>query len=914
MTDLPPNEPTEGEGTDAPSDDGLLSDDGMSNELPAGIESIEIQTEMEASFLEYAMSVIVARALPDARDGLKPVHRRILWAMFDGGHTPARSHVKCATVVGSVIGNYHPHGDSAIYEAMVRMGQDFSLRHTLVDPHGNFGSPEFPPAAYRYTECRLTKLAMQMVAGIEKDTVDLVDNFDGKKDEPVVLPSRFPNLLVNGSQGIAVGMATNIPPHNLGETIDATIHLIDNPEATPIDLHQFILGPDFPTAGLILGRTGIHDAYTTGKGSVKMRAVAEVVEPTNGPVQIVVTEIPYQTSAEQIARKTAEIVERGDLDGIRAIRNESSGEDTRLVFDLKRDSTASVVLNNLFKFTPMQSTFSANMVALVDGVPRTLNLRELLVAYVEHQREVITRRSQFERDKAASRSHILEGLIRARDVLDEIIALIRASDDRPDARTGLEAEPFSFSPAQADAILDMQLGRLTRLARVNLEEELAELAERIAELDRVLGDPVALDKVIKDELLEIREEFATPRLSIIQHDPGEMAIEDLIDDEEVIITLTGSGYVKAVSVDEFRAQGRGGRGVTGAKLKDDDEDLITHLLKTSAYAYLLFFSTRGKVYRIKAYQIPPSSRTSRGMALVNLLPLEKDERIQAIIDTRDYETKKYLFFATRMGRVKKTLFNAYDSSLKAGLRAIKLNDGDELVDVVATNGVHDIFMVSEKGQALRFREDQVRPMGRTAAGVLGMKFRQGDRLVSMDVYNPDATLLVITNEGYGKRVDPDLFSPKNRAGLGVRAVKLNEKRGLVVGAMFATDTDQVMLISMGGVVIRMRVADISQQGRDATGVTVMSLSDTDRVSAVARILESPPEDSDDAGTGLAPPYDSDGAGTGLAPPPDTEDLAVEFADDDDFGAEHDRGNDDFESGGAEDDELGDTGQIDDEIE
>ncbi len=879
MTDLPPNDP--------PVDLEI-------GELPPGIEPIDIQDEMEASFLEYAMSVIVARALPDARDGLKPVHRRILWAMFDGGHTPARSHVKCATVVGSVIGNYHPHGDSAIYEAMVRMGQDFSLRHTLVDPHGNFGSPEFPPAAYRYTECRLTKLAMQMVASIEEDTVDLVDNFDGKKDEPTVLPSRFPNLLVNGSQGIAVGMATNIPPHNLGETIDATIHLIDNPDATPVDLHQFILAPDFPTGALILGRSGIYDAYTTGKGSVKMRAVAEVVEPKSGPDQIVVTEIPYQTSVEQIARKAAEIVERGDLDGIREIRNESSGEVTRLVFDLKRDATPSVVLNNLFKFTPMQSTFSANMVALVDGVPRTLNLRELLVAYVDHQREVITRRTQFRLDKKKHRSHVLEGLIRARDVLDEIIALIRASDDRPDARAGLEAEPFSFSPIQADAILDMQLGRLTRLARINLEEELAQLAAEIVELEAILADPVRRDSVIKEELQEIKDEFATPRMSILQDDPGEMAIEDLIDDEEVIITLTASGYVKAVSVDEFRAQARGGRGVTGAKLKDDDDDLITHLLQTSAYAYLLFFSNLGKVYRIKAYQIPPSSRTSRGMALVNLLQLEKEEKIQAIIDTRDYETSKYLFFATRMGRVKKTVFNAYDSNLKAGLRAIKLNDGDELVDVVATNGVHDIFMVSEKGQALRFKEDQVRAMGRTAAGVRGMKFRPGDRLVSMDVYHPEAKLLVITNEGFGKRVDPDLFTPKNRAGLGVRAVKVNDKKGLVVGAMFVTEADQVMLISTGGVVIRLRVDGVSQQGRDATGVTVMSLSSSDQISAVARILDSPVEEDADEIDGNALPiidtsevvpddlYDDDG--------PDDDG----FDDDIDNGSDDDDSDDDLE--------------------
>ncbi len=608
MSDVPPS--------DTPTDDG---EDRI--ELPGSIEPIEIQTEMEQSFLDYAMSVIVSRALPDARDGLKPVHRRILWAMFDRGHTPARAHVKSATVVGEVIGSYHPHGDTAIYDAMVRMGQSFSLRHTLVDPHGNFGSPDDPPAAYRYTEARLTALAMKMVEGIDQDTVDLVDNFDGKKQEPVVLPARFPNLLVNGSQGIAVGMATNIPPHNLGETIDATVHLIDHPDATPDDLAAFVQAPDFPTGAKILGRGGIRDAYRTGKGSIKMRAVAEVVED-NKLNQIVVTEVPYQTSVDQIARKAAEMVEKGVIDGIREIRNESARGELRLVFELKRDAAGIVVLNNLYKFTPMQSTFSANMVALVDGVPRTLNLRDLLAAYVDHQREVITRRSQHDRDKAAARIHILEGLIRARDVLDEIIVLIRASDDRQQARSGLEAAPFSFSTVQADAILDMRIGALTRLARINLEEEFTEKQAVIAELDAILADPIKRDQVIKDELSEIRNEFADERRSVLENDPGELGIEDLIDDEEVIITLSASGYIKSVSVGEFRAQARGGRGITGAKVKDDDDDLISHLVQTSAHAYLLFFSNRGKVYRIKAHQVPITSRTSRGLALVNLLQLE----------------------------------------------------------------------------------------------------------------------------------------------------------------------------------------------------------------------------------------------------------------------------------------------------
>jgi DNA gyrase subunit A len=812
-----------------------------------GIEPIEIQAEMEDSFLEYAMSVIIARALPDARDGLKPVHRRILWSMFDQGHRPDRSHVKCATVVGDVIGRFHPHGDTAIYDALVRMGQTFSLRHTLIDPHGNFGSPDDPPAAYRYTECRLTPIAMQLLADIDRDTVDFRPNFDGQHHEPEVLPSRFPNLLVNGSQGIAVGMATNIPPHNLGETIDATVHLIDNPEATPDDLMEFVKGPDFPTKAQILGRVGIRDAYRTGRGSVRLRAVAEIVEggssrgATND--QIVVTEVPYQTSVDQIARKAAELVERGDLTGLREIRNESAKGNTRLVFELKRDATALVVLNNLYKHTPMQTTFSVNMVALVDGVPRTLNLRDALVAYVEHQREVVRRRSEYLLDEARRRAHILEGLLRALDMIDRIIAAIRASEDKAEARDRLMGEGFEFSEIQANYILDMTLSRLTRLARAEIENELEEKRATIAELEAILADPGKLDQVIKDELGEIRDEFADDRRTELVPDPGELDIEDLIDDEDLVVTLSSTGYVKSVSAEEFRTQGRGGRGVTGAKLKDDTDDVVTHLLHTTAHAYLLFFSNQGRVYRIKAHEIPISSRTSRGMALVNLLQLQTDERIQAIVDTRDYETNRFLFFATLQGRVKKTLFTAYDSSLRGGLIAIKLNDGDELVSVVPTNGTDDIFMASKQGQALRFSEDDVRPMGRTAAGVRGMKFRAGDELVSCDVFTSDTELLVITSEGFGKRTDPELFTRKGRAGLGVRCVKVNDQRGKVVEAMFVAADDEILLISEAGVVIRTGVADISQQGRDATGVRVMNLDDDDQVSAVARLF-SVDEDDD----------------------------------------------------------------------
>ncbi|MCP5032490.1 MAG: DNA gyrase subunit A [Actinomycetia bacterium] len=807
------------------------------------IEPIEIQSEMEDSFLEYAMSVIVSRALPDARDGLKPVHRRILWSMFDAGHRPDRSHVKCATVVGDVIGRFHPHGDSAIYDALVRMGQTFSLRHTLIDPHGNFGSPDDPPAAYRYTECRLTPLAMRLLADIDEDTVDFRENFDGKHEEPTVLPARFPNLLVNGSQGIAVGMATNIPPHNLRETIDATIHLIDNPEATPDDLMEFIKGPDFPTRAQILGRVGIRDAYRTGRGSIRLRAVAEIVEGRTND-QIVVTEVPYQTSVDQIARKTAELVERGDITGLREIRNESAKGKTRLVFELKRDATALVILNNLYKYTPMQTTFSVNMVALVDGaqVPRTLNLRDALVVYVEHQREVVRRRTEDRLRRAKARAHILEGLLRALDIIDEIITAIRASEDRAEARDRLMSDTFGFSEIQSNFILDMTLSRLTRLARSEIEKELEQKRVEIAELEAILADDNKLRDVIKTEMLEIREEFGTDRFTALVPDPGELDIEDLIDDEDLVVTLSSSGYIKSISAEEFRTQGRGGRGVTGAKLKDDDDDLISHLLHTTAHAYLLFFSNRGRVYRIKAHEIPVSSRTSRGMALVNLLQLQPDEQIQTIVDTRDYETNRFLFFATRQGRVKKTLFTAYDSSLRSGLIAINLNDGDELVAVVPTNGEDEIFMASRQGQALRFSEDDVRPMGRTAAGVVGMKFRQGDELVSCAVTTGEDEFLVVTSEGFGKRVSPDLFTRKKRSGLGVRCVTVNEKKGKVVGAMFVAPEDEVMLISSGGVIIRTAVSAISQQGRDATGVRVMNLDSSDQVSAVARMFPNGDED------------------------------------------------------------------------
>ena len=634
--------------------------DGITPPLEFGrVEPVEIQEEMERSFLEYAMSVIMARALPDARDGLKPVHRRILYAMLENGVRPDRAHVKCSRVVGDVVGKYHPHAPEAVYDALARMAQDFSLRHPLVDGHGNFGSPHDPPGAMRYTECRLAPLAMQLLAGIDEDTVDMVSNYDGKEEEPWVLPARFPNLLVNGSQGIAVGMATNIPPHNLGEIIDATIHLIDHPEATPDDLMAFVKGPDFPTGGLILGRAGIQDAYRTGRGSIKMRAICTIEDGPRGP-QIIATEIPYQASVESIAEKAADLVNARAIEGIREIRNERANRVNRLVFELKRDAVAQVVLNNLYKHTPLQSSFGVNMVALVDGVPRTLNLAQMLTAYVGHQVEVVTRRTKYRLRKATDRAHIVEGLIRALDMIDLIINLIRSSADKSAARDGLMAEPFSFSEIQAEHILDMTLARLTRLGRAQLDAELATLRETIAELEAILDDPGRLRQVIKDELGEVRAKHADARRAQVTFDPGDLDTLDLIEDEDLVVTMSKAGYIKTVSADAFRTQGRGGRGVAGAKLRDND--YVERTVHTTAHAFLLFFSSRGKVYRLKAHEIPMKERTARGTAIVNLLPLVPGETIQAIIDTRDYETSRFLVFVTRKGQVKKTRFTEYDSS------------------------------------------------------------------------------------------------------------------------------------------------------------------------------------------------------------------------------------------------------------
>ena len=809
-------------------------DDGLGDDPSLSVQPVALQDEMERSFLDYAMSVIMSRALPDVRDGLKPVHRRIIWDMDEQGFRPDRPYVKSARVSGDTMAKYHPHGDSAIYDALVRMAQPFSLRHPLIDFHGNYGSPDFGPAASRYTECRLHPLAMQLLADIDEETVDMTPTYDGSREEPKVLPARFPNLLVNGSQGIAVGMATNIPPHNLGEVIDATIHLIDNPEATAEDLMQFVKGPDFPTGGSILGRAGIMDAYRTGRGSIKMRATASIEETKRGGYQIVVTELPYQTSCSAIAGRIQELVDAGDLDGISDVNDGSAGGKTNLIVTLKRDANANVVLNNLYKLTQLQTSFGVNMVALVDGVPRTLNLLTALQGYVRHQVEVITRRTQFRLDKARKREHLLEGRIKALDVIDQIIALIRASDDAAAAKASLMAVPYEFSELQAADILEMRLAQLTRLSRIDLQTEIEDVRARIIDLQAILDEPERLRDVIKSEMTAIRDEFATPRVCAIAFDTGEMSIEDLVEDKELVIVMTEAQYVKAVPAVNFKTQGRGGRGVSGAKLKSDD--LVRDVIFTTAHAFLLFFSNRGKVYRLRALDIPERERAAKGMPIVNLLPLQAGETIQAIIDTRDFAGERNLFFATLNGTVKKTAFNEYDSSRRDGLIAINLRDKDELVKVIETSGTDDIFMVARSGMTIRFNESEVRAMGRTAGGVRGMKLRPGDELVSVDVARDDTAILMVTESGYGKRTQLEHFNTQGRGGIGVIGIKLTGKKGKVVAAFMVGLDDEIVAVSSGGVMIRMGVRDISSQGRGATGVRLMSLDDGQTVASVAPIL------------------------------------------------------------------------------
>ena len=817
---------------------GGAGDGNGSSQLPLSsgdsVQPIQLQEEMERSFLDYAISTIMSRALPDVRDGLKPVHRRIIWDMDQQGFRPDRPYVKCARVTGDTMARYHPHGDGAIYDALVRMAQPFSLRHPLIDFHGNYGSPDFGPAASRYTEARLHPLAMQLLADIEENTVDLMPNYDGTTEEPTVLPARFPNLLVNGSQGIAVGMATSIPPHNLGEVVDATLHLIDNPDATVKDLMKFVKGPDFPTGGLILGREGITDAYKTGRGSIKMRAKVSIEEGQRGQMRIVVTELPYQASCSAIAARIQELVDNDGLEGIADVNDNSAGGTTNLIITLKRDANANVVMNNLFKNTQLQSQFPVNMVALVDGVPRTLNLRDAIVGYINHQIEVITRRSQFRLDKAKERNHILEGRLKALNVIDEVIKVIRASEDANAAKDALMSKKFGFSERQAIDILDMQLRQLTKLSRIDLEAEQKEIRARIKELTAVLEDDKKLRAVISAELTKVKETFANPRVCQIAADVGEMGVEDLVEDKELVIVMTQEQYIKAVSADSFRTQGRGGRGVSGARMKSDD--IVRHVIFTTAHAYLLFFSNRGRVYRLRALEVPERERTAKGIPIVNLLPLQSGETIQAIIDTREFPGERYLFFATKQGQVKKTKFDEYDSSRRDGLIALKLRPKDELVRVIETNGTDDVFMVTRGGQTIRFSEKTVRPMGRSAAGVRGMKMRGTDEVVSIDVARDDASILLVTESGYGKRTQITHFARKGRGGMGMIGIKLTGKKGRVVAAFMVGLEDEIVVVASGGTTIRMPVREISSQGRAATGVRVMTLEAGQVVASVAPII------------------------------------------------------------------------------
>ena len=812
--------------------------------LGAGrIETRELEQEMRSSFLDYAMSVIVSRALPDVRDGLKPVHRRVLFAMHEAGLQPNRPRVKCASVVGDVMKNYHPHGDSAIYDTLVRLAQPFAMRYPLVSGQGNFGNIDgYPAAAMRYTEARLARIATELLRDIDADTVDFEPNYDERRKQPTVLPSRFPNLLVNGSSGIAVGMATNMPPHHLGETIDAVLALIDSPAITVDDLMKHIKGPDFPTAGIILGREGIREAYRSGRGRIVLRARAHIEELRGGRTAVVVTELPYTVKKggdDGVITKIAELVKDGSLTEVADLKDLSDKSGMRIEIHLKRDVVPQVALNKLYKHTQLQTTFGYNAVALVDGVPRTLGLRDQLWHYLEHQRQVVTRRLKYELRRAVDRAHVLEGYLIALDNLDEVIALIRAAADTDEARDQL-MERFELSETQAQAILDLRLRALTALEKKRIDDEYADLQERIAELRAILADPAKIDGVIRDELGEIKQIYGRndDRRTEIVAAEGELELEDLIAEEDMVIAITRSGYIKRLPVTTYREQRRGGIGVMGMELKEDD--YIEHLFVASTHDYILFFTNVGKVYRLKVHELPLGSRQSKGRAIVNLLPFRQDEQVRAVIQTRDFEEAKYLVFATKNGVVKKTELAAYNTPLRAdGIIAIKMRDGDELVGVRHSSGKDDILMVSAKGQAIRFHETDARPMGRDTSGVAGMKLRKGDEVISINIAEDDADLLVVTTNGYGKRTRVAEYPVKGRGGMGVKTVQLTEARGHLVGSRVVRDGYQVMLISTAGTVIKIPVEDVKRLGRSTQGVIVMRLrGDDETVSALAPVVES----------------------------------------------------------------------------
>ena len=805
-------------------------DEGMdltgSTILPA-----ELSKEMRTSFLEYSMSVIVSRALPDVRDGLKPVHRRILYAMNESGITPKRPHAKSARTVGDVIGKYHPHGDSAVYDTMVRLAQPFSMRVTLVDGHGNFGSIDGDSAAaMRYTEARLDKPAMELLRDLDKETVDFQPNYDESLQEPVVLPARFPNLLVNGSSGIAVGMATNIPPHNLGEAIDATCLMLDNPDCTVDDLLKVMPGPDFPTGGIIMGRKGIREAYETGRGSLTIRSTCRIEEGKNGKKSIVVSEIPYQVNRTKLLEKIADLIRDKKLPEISNVHDGADRHGIDIIIDLKQNAIPQVVLNKLYKHTQLQVGFGCNMVALVNGIPRTLSLKEMLHYYILHQEEVVERRTRYDLAKAEARAHILEGFVIALDNIDEVIRIIRASKTDAEAKTSL-MESFSLSEKQSEAILEMKLRRLTGLEREKIEQELAELREKIEYFKRVLSDKELLKQIIKDELLEIKEKYNSKRLTKITDEVKELDVEDLIAEEEVAVTVTKAGYVKRLPVATYRQQKRGGKGMQGVNLKESD--FVEHLFISSTHAYMLFFSSFGKVYRLKAYEIPEASRHARGTAIVNLLPLEKGETIAAVIATKDFPEDEYLMFATASGMVKKTSMKLYDRTRRDGLIAINLKENDKLISVKRVAEGEKVVMVSSAGKAIMWDESEVRAMGRDTMGVRGMTVNADARVLGMEIAHEGSDLFVITELGYGKRTPISEYPEHHRGGQGVYTITMTPKKGLLAAMKIVDPEDEIMIITEEGVVVRTAVSGVSELGRSTQGVHVMNVADKDRVTAVA---------------------------------------------------------------------------------
>lgn len=808
-------------------------------EETARFPKVDISQEMRESFISYAMSVIVSRALPDVRDGLKPVHRRILYAMHDMGLTPDKAFRKSANVVGEVMANYHPHGDSSIYEAMVRMAQDFNMRYMLVEGQGNFGSVDGDPAAaMRYTESRFSKLALELLRDIDKETVDFTPNYDGRKEEPTVLPSRFPNLLLNGASGIAVGMATNIPPHNLTEVIDGVVAMIDNPDITIQDLMKIIKGPDFPTAGEILGYSGIRRAYETGRGSIIMRAKT-LIEEDKGKPRIIVTEIPFQVNKARLVEKIAELVREKKIEGITDLRDESDRKGMRIVMELRRDVIPKVVLNNLFKHTQMQTSFGVNMLALVDSRPRVLNLRDMLYYYLEHQRVIIRRRTEYDLKQAEARAHILEGLRIALDHIDEIISLIRASQTTEEARTGL-MENYALSYEQAQAILDMRLQRLTGLEREKIENEYQELVAKIAELRAILADEGKIYAIIREELSEIKERFGDDRRTVITFDENHIEDADLIPEEDVVITLTHDGYIKRLPVSTYRSQKRGGRGIQGLGTKDDD--FVEHLYITNSHDYIMFFTSKGKVYRLKGYEIPDLSRTAKGTPIINLIQIEKGERVSAVIPVKEFDEEHFLFFATKKGIIKKTTLESYENIRKGGLIAVNLREDDELIGVRLTDGQQEIIMGTHNGMSVRFKESDVRTMGRNATGVKGITLDDDDDVIDMDVIKPNAEVLIVTANGYGKRTPVDEYRIQSRGGKGIKTHNVTDRSGHVVGLKVVEPEEDLMIITTSGIIIRTEMKGISVMGRYTQGVKLIRLSENEQVGSVAKC---PPNEDED---------------------------------------------------------------------